>query len=135
MSSWWASPGVVRLLRLTTHTPFDHNTGAGYVAPHDGQYKDALSHKREVWVLVAEVTSALDETTAALLRRLATKAEIKGHADRTSYGSARAAPRDFITHHTRALSLAIATAVGDAVTMHGFCTSPLTPLPYAQAKR
>ena len=28
--------------------------------------------RREVWVLLAEVTSALDETTAALLRRLAT---------------------------------------------------------------
>ena len=39
---------------------------------------------------------------------------MKGHADR----SARAAPRDFLTHHTRALSLAIATAVGDAITMH-----------------
>ena len=36
----------------------------------------------------------------------------------TCYGSARAAPRDFLTHHTRALSLAIATAVGDAITMH-----------------
>jgi hypothetical protein len=98
--------------------PFNHSTGDGYVALHDGQYKDALSHQREVWVLVAEVTGALDETTAALLRRLATKAEMKGHADRTCYGSARAAPRDFMTHHTRTLSLAIATAVGDAITMH-----------------
>ena len=98
--------------------PLNHSTGDGYVAPHDGQYKDALAHGREVWVLVAEVTGALDETTAALLRRLATKAEMKGHTDRTWYGSARAAPRDFLTHHTRALSLAIATAVGDAVTMH-----------------
>ena len=78
----------------------------------------SLAHGREVWVLVAEVTGALDETTVALLRRLATKAEMKGHTDRTCYGSARAAPRDFLTHHTRALSLAIATAVGDAVTMH-----------------
>ena len=43
---------------------------------------------------------------------------MKGHADRTCYGNGRAAPRDFLTHHTRALSIAIATAVGDAITMH-----------------
>ena len=95
--------------------PFSHTTGTGYVAPYRGQYDDALNNGREVWVLLAEVTGALDETTAALLRKLATRAATKGMPDRTAYGRTRAATRDFFTHHTRALSLAIATAVGEAI--------------------
>ena len=67
-------------------------------------------------MLLAEVTGALDETTAALLRKLAARAATKGMPDRTAYGRTRAATRDFFTHHARALSLAIATAVGEAIT-------------------
>ena len=117
-----------------TDAPFNHTTGTGYVAPHRGQYDDALSKGREVWVLLAEVTGALDETTAALLRKLATRAATKGMPDRTAYGRTRAATRDFFTHHARALSLAIATAVGEAITTHasvvkGRLADPTTPRP------
>ena len=34
--------------------PFNHSTGKGWVAAHEGQYADAVANKREVWVLVAE---------------------------------------------------------------------------------
>ena len=51
-----------------------------------------------------------------LLRRLATTAALENHPDRTAYGKCRSATRDFFTHHVRALSLAIATAVGEAIT-------------------
>ena len=85
-------------------------------------------------MLLAEVTGALDETTAALLRKLATRAATKGMPDRTAYGRTRAATRDFFTHHARALSLAIATAVGEAITTHasvvkGRLADPPTPRP------
>ena len=30
--------------------PFDHMMGKDYVAPHKGQYADALSKGRQVWV-------------------------------------------------------------------------------------
>ena len=68
--------------------PFDHATGKGYVAPHKGQYADALSKGRQVWLLVAEVTGALDATVAALLPLLGSRAKVKGHRDGTVYGRA-----------------------------------------------
>jgi hypothetical protein len=98
--------------------PFDHATGRGYVAPHPGQYADALANGRQVWVLVAEVTSALDSTVAALLRLLGSRAKVKGHRDGTAYGASRMATRDFATHHMRVLSLAIASSIGESIVQH-----------------
>ena len=111
------------VVRARTHTveasgPFDHATAKGYVAPHKGQYADALSKGSQVWVLVAEVTGALDATVAALLRLLGSRAKIKGHRDGTVYGASRMATRDFATHHMRVLSLAIASSVGESIVHH-----------------
>ena len=46
----------------------------------NGQYADALSKGRQVWVLVAEVTGALDATVAALLRLLGSRCVAHGDA-------------------------------------------------------
>ena len=93
-------------------------TGKGYVAPHKGQYADALSTGRQVWVLVAEVTGALDATVAALLRLLGSRTKVKAYRDGTVYGASRMATRDFGTHHMRVLSLAIASSVGESIVNH-----------------
>ena len=88
--------------------PFDHVTGKYYVAPHKGQYVDALSKGRQVWVLVAEVTGAgstpprrgYPRGCAARAPWLARQAaKVKGHRDDTAYGASRMATRDFATHH------------------------------------
>ena len=60
----------------------------------------------------------MDATLATRLAQLHAKAGVAGRRDGTVYGRARAAPRAFITHHTRAISLAITTAVGEALLEH-----------------
>ena len=95
--------------------PFDHATGKGWVAPHEGKYSHALGQGREVWVLVAEVTGALDETFHELLQVCSAKARIPNHRDGTRYGMSRAATRSFCAHHMRMFSLAVAMAVAISI--------------------
>ena len=85
------------------------------MAAHDGQYADALSKGREVWVLVAEVTGALDASVFQLLAQLHGRAQVTGHRDGTVYGASRAATHSFFTHHKRMLSLAVAVSVAQSV--------------------
>ena len=76
---------------------------------------DALAKKREVWVLVAEVTGALDESFEELLQVCGAKARIPNHRDGTRYGTSRSATRSFRAHHMRMMSLAIAISIAVAI--------------------
>ena len=44
-----------------------------------------------------------------------------GHRDGTAYGTAATATRDFVTHHMRALSLSVATSVGESMIEWASC--------------
>ena len=95
--------------------PLNHSTGTGRVEAHAGQYADALDRGKEVWVLTAEVTGALDESFDRLMSLCHARSRITGHRDGTRYGSSRAATRSFYTHHKRMLSLAVAVSVAESV--------------------
>ena len=82
------------------------------------QYSDALGKGKEVWVLVAEVTGALDESFFRLLAVLHGRSKMTGHRDGTVYGASRAATHSFFTHHKRMLSLAIAVSVAESIANH-----------------
>ena len=96
-----AKPSVVAL---------DRTTGVGYVAPHKGDYADALSKRFSVVLFNMETSGAVGWRGVRLLRTLAKKAKRPGHRDGTIYGTARSATSSFFTHHLSAIAAAVALA-------------------------
>jgi hypothetical protein len=86
---------------------FDRTKGTGHVAAYDGDYVDATAKRHKVHLLIVETTGAHNATLMNVLRGLAEQAAAKGAIDRTAYGEARHSPRDFVTHHTAAISAAV----------------------------
>ena len=85
-----------------TDRPFDHSTGAGWVAGRRGDYYDALVNKRsKVVPFIVESYGGIAPHSRAAIRRLARRATAKGARDRTIYGETRISTRSFYTHHVQ----------------------------------
>ena len=95
---------------LPTEPALDRTTGVGYVAPHKGDYADALSKRFTVVLFNMETSGAVGWRGVRLLRALARKAKRPGHRDGTVYGTARSATSSFFTHHLSAIAAAVALA-------------------------
>ena len=78
--------------------------------PITGDYARALAKGHRVTLLATESTGAFAPDTARLLARLAKNVSRGDAVDCTVYGSGRASPRDFLSHHSAALSSAIVAA-------------------------
>ena len=92
------------------HCPFDRRTGAGYVAPRDGAYRDALAKKHPTWLLLVETTGAMSPSLVRLIAGLAKESRQPSAQDHTAYGTERSSSKDFATHHTAAISSAVQLA-------------------------
>ena len=85
-----------------TDRPFDHSTGAGWVAGRRGDYYDALVNKRsKVVPFIVESYGGIAPHSRAAIRRLARRATAKGARDRTIYGETRISTRSLYTHHAQ----------------------------------
>jgi hypothetical protein len=93
----------------------DRRTGAGRVDARDGDYADALRKGSRVALLVCEPSGAASPAIVRLLYGLAASTTLPGVDDTTIYGTGRASPRSFVTHHLAALSHAVQFA--DSVTL------------------
>jgi hypothetical protein len=106
---------VVRVLGNAARNPsaarlHDRATGQGRVVARQGNYAGALGKGHRVTLLATESTGALAPATARLLKRLAANVARGDAVDCTVYGSGKASPRDFLSHHTAALSSALVAA-------------------------
>ena len=81
--------------------PFDHATGKGWVAQHDGHYKDALLKGDIVVPWIIENTGGIAPHPRAVLRRYARRARGKDATDRTAYGRSRVSTTSHYTHHAQ----------------------------------
>ena len=90
--------------------PFDRTTGQGYVAARDGDYSDAQTKKHPTLLLLVETTGAMCASLVRLIRGIGTQARERGGIDHTAYGPERCSTKDFVTHHTSAISAAIQLA-------------------------
>ena len=66
-------------------------------------------------LLATETTGAFSAALVRLLRRLASNAARGDAPDQTAYGTSRASPQDFLTHHAAAISTAVVTADANAI--------------------
>ena len=82
----------------------------GYVAARDGDYCDALAKKHPTLLLLVETTGAMCASLVRLIRGIGTQARERGAIDHTAYGPERCSTKDFVTHHTSAISAAIQLA-------------------------
>ena len=109
-----------------TDGPFDRRSGLGWVAAtRTCDYADALSRSHLVTLLVTECTGAVSQTVSKSLRALGRSSRAKGAVDHTRYGSSRASPTDFYTHHLAALSSAIVSIDAQAILSHATYQSQL----------
>ena len=85
---------------------FDHSNGAGFVAPHQGDYRDAINNRKaSVNLLVHEsATGAMSPFAARHLRRLGRAAATEG-CDGTDYTHSYTA-RSFVPHFGQRISTA-----------------------------
>ena len=90
-----------------TGASFDHATGIGTVAAHDGVYAAAQAQGHAVFLLIAEPTGALAPGTIRFLHACSDAAAACVALDATTYGLARTATTSFFTHHLRRISNAI----------------------------
>ena len=93
-----------------TDRPLDRVTGEGRVHARDGDYADALSKGHRVHLLSSESTGALSRGVTTLLSCLAKSTRAPEGQDSTAYGTGRASPKSFYTHHIAAISSAIVRA-------------------------
>ena len=93
-----------------TDRPLDRATGEGRVHARDGDYADALSKGHRVHLLSSESTGALSRVVTTLLSCLAKSTRAPEGQDSTAYGTGRASPKSFYTHHIAAISSAIVRA-------------------------
>ena len=86
--------------------PFDHSNGAGFVAPHLGDYSDAIvNRKAAVHLLVHEATlGGMSPYAARHLRRLG-RAAVANCIDGTDYMRSFTA-RSFVPHYAQRISTA-----------------------------
>ena len=85
-------------------------TGSGRVPARDGNYTRALAKGQRLALLATEITGALTPETIRHYKRLAANVARGDAVDLTVYGTGRASPRDFLTHHVAALSTALVAA-------------------------
>ena len=78
-------------------------------------YADAKRRGNPVTLLVTETTGALSSTFVRALKALGKQARAPTTHDSTRYGTSRASPKAFVTHHMAAISAAIVYA--DATTV------------------
>jgi hypothetical protein len=90
--------------------PLDRRSGEGRVHARDGDYADALKKGHRVHLLVSESTGALSRAVTTLLSCLAKAVRAPEGHDSTVYGTGRASPKSFYTHHVAAISSAIVRA-------------------------
>ena len=90
--------------------PLDRRSGEGRVHARDGDYADALKKGHRVHLLVSESTGALSRGITTLLSCLAKAVRAPEGHDSTVYGTGRASPKSFYTHHVAAISSAIVRA-------------------------
>ena len=107
---------------LPTDEPLVRTSGHGYVAPHAGDYADALSKRYTVALINVESTGAVGWRGVRLLRHLAQKAARRGHRDGTVYGTSRASTRSFFPHHLA--SIAAAVVFADALVLENAAAGP-----------
>ena len=97
----------------------------GYVATsRDGDYCDALTKKHpteSTLLLLVETTGAMCASLVRLIRGIGTQARERGAIDHTAYGPERCSTKDFVTHHTSAISAAIQLA--DVLTLRNAAAS------------
>ena len=86
--------------------PFDHTNGAGFVAPHRGDYSDAIANRKAaVHLLVHEATlGGMSPYAARHLRRLS-RAAVANGIDGTDYTRSFTA-RSFVPHFGQRISTA-----------------------------
>ena len=86
--------------------PFDHTNGAGFVAPHRGDYLDAIANRKAaVHLLVHEATlGGMSPYAARHLRRLS-RAAVANGIDGTDYTRSFTA-RSFVPHFGQRISTA-----------------------------
>ena len=97
-----------------SHTSCTH-TGTGSLKARRGQYAGALALGHQVVLLATESTGAFSAPLVRLLKRLASNVASGDASDRTAYGTGRASPHDFTTHHAAAISSAIVAADAAAI--------------------
>ena len=84
---------------------FDHTTGEGFVARHDGDYHDAINHRKaNVKLVLHGALGGMSVFTSKILHRAARDAKKNG-CDATNYGECRAAAT-FVPHYAQKLSWA-----------------------------
>ena len=94
---------------------YDRDSGTGYVAAFDGQYRDALAKGHGTTLCLAETTGALSPPFMATLRQCGRLSRRPGAVDLTQYGEGRASPKDFLTHHVAAISTSIQLADANTI--------------------
>ena len=90
--------------------PFDHTTGRGYVAAHDGVYVDAIRHKNNsVQLAIISSFGAFGRQSQRMLKFYSRRARDKKHGrDATRYSRYR--PASYLSHHMQCLSTGIIMA-------------------------
>jgi hypothetical protein len=91
---------------LPAHGPLRHDTGAGWVAQHPGQYADALSRKIKVCLVLVRISRRhLLHHQASAAQTLQTC--LWGPSDRShQLRPATVSPRSYMQHHSQRLSRA-----------------------------
>ena len=91
--------------------PFDHTSGAGYVAPHTGVYDDAIRVKNNsVQLAIISVFGAFGRQSQRLLKFYARRATSKKYGrDATRYSRYRRTT-SYLSHHMQCLSTGIVMA-------------------------
>ena len=102
--------------------PWDRVNGTGYVAACDGDYADAISVKRfPVRLFMSESYGTVSKASAEYIGWLYRDARKQRHPDTTVYGSHRASPRSFYSHHLAAISHAIVIAEALSIVAAASC--------------
>jgi hypothetical protein len=105
--SWVVRRAEMR--RSGTQGPLRHDTRVGWVAKHEGQYRDALSHRTKVYLMLVESLDGIYSYYSFKLQlqpTLAKRAVEVSAVDRTRYSRATAGPRSIMQHNCQRLSSA-----------------------------
>ena len=113
-------PGVEGRGTATDEPPFSHATGLGHITDTRGtaQYRDALRRGHPTTLYVVEPSGAMSPALVRDLRIEHARSRTPTAQDSTVYGTSRASPTTFYTHHVAAIGAAAATA--DARTLQSY---------------
>ena len=90
--------------------PLNRLTGDGRVSLKRGEYSDAADKGHHTLLHVTEPSGACSRSLTRLLRDTSKTVGLPGVHDSTVYGTSRASPRSYFSHHIAAISSAIRLA-------------------------